>query len=165
MIFESFIKYIQYERNYSTHTVFAYRRDLIQFADYVASQKGEFIPQETDCDIIRNWMVFLSEDGDEVSTVKRKLSSLSSYFKFLKKEGIISESPLSLLLPPKAPKKLPEFVRTAEMDKLIDGEWFTDDFYGVRDRLLITLRYTTGIRKAEVIVIDEKDLDFYKSMI
>ena len=110
-------------------------------------------------------MVVLAEGGDGVTTIKRKLSALRSYFKYLKKQGDIEESPLGLLLPPKAPKKLPAFVRSTEMDKLIDGEWFSDDFYGMRDRLLITLLYTTGIRRAEVIALDEKDLDFYKSMI
>lgn len=165
MIFESFIKYIQYERNYSTHTVSAYRRDLLQFSDYILTLAPEFIPAQIDKDMIRNWMVFLSESGDNVTTIKRKLSSLRSYYKYLKKQGEVMESPLSLLIPPKAPKKLPVFVRGVEMDRLIDGDYFTDDFYGKRDRLLMTMLYTTGIRRAEVIGLNEKDIDFYNSLI
>ena len=165
MMVESFMRYIRYEKNYSSHTVISYENDLKQFRDFVERETGSFDPTIVDRDIVRNWMVALSSDGIAVSSVKRKLSALRSFFKYLKKEGKITESPLCLISLPKAGKKLPVFVREDQMDCLIDDVEFGDDFNGVRDRLILLMFYSTGMRRAELIGLEDNDVDFFNSLI
>lgn len=160
------MRYIQYEKNYSSHTVISYHNDLLQFKDFVERETGEaFDPVQIDRDIVRNWMVELSQGGMEVSSVKRKISALRSFFKYLKREGEITESPLCLITLPKIRKKLPVFVREEQMDFLIDDIDFGDDFRGVRDRLLLLVFYSTGVRRSELLGMRDDDVDFFNSTI
>lgn len=165
MMVESFMRYIRYEKNFSSHTVISYKNDLLQFKDYVERETGEFDPLNVDKDVVRNWMVELSQDGMATSSVKRKLSALRSFFRFLKKEGKITESPLCLISLPKARKSLPVFVREDQMDCLIDDVDFGEDFRGLRDRLLLTMLYSTGMRRGELIGMGDDDVDFFNSVI
>ncbi|MEG0950110.1 MAG: tyrosine-type recombinase/integrase [Bacteroidales bacterium] len=165
MMVESFLRYIRYEKNYSSHTVISYKNDLLQFEAYCAQVTGEFDPLSVDLDIVRNWMVSMAEEGVQVSSVKRKVSALRSFFKYLKREGKITESPLCLLSMPKTRKKLPVYVREDQMDFLIDDIDFGEGFRGVRDRLLLTMLYTTGMRRSELIGLRDDDVDFFNSVI
>lgn len=165
MMIESFLRYIRYERNYSSHTEFSYRNDLRQFEEFVRKQTGDFVAELVDKDIVRNWMVELSEQGDEVSTVKRKLSALRSFFKYLKKEGKITESPLCFISSPKARKKLPVFASSEQMDFVLDDVEYSDDFAGVRDRLILLMLYSTGMRRSELLGLRDDDVDFFVSII
>ncbi len=165
MMVESFLRYIRYEKNYSSHTVISYKNDLLQFEEYCRREAGSFDPLHVDLDMVRNWMVSLSEEGVQVSSVKRKISALRSFFKYLKREGKITESPLCLLSMPKTRKKLPVYVREDQMDFLIDDIDFGDGFRGVRDRLLLIMLYTTGMRRSELIGLRDDDVDFFNSVI
>lgn len=165
MMVESFLRYIRYEKNYSSHTVISYKNDLLQFEEYCQRETGEFDPLNTDLDIVRNWMVSLSENGVQVSSVKRKISALRSFFRYLKREGKISESPLCLLSMPKTRKKLPTYVREDQMDFLMDDVEFGAGFDGKRDRLLLMMLYTTGMRRSELIGLRDSDVDFFNSVI
>ena len=159
MMIDEFLDYLRYERNYSDYTVCAYSKDLRQFEVYVKAHHDCFNPVDIDADIVRNWIVFLLDEKFSPVSVNRKLSSLKSFFKYLIKRGIVSMNPLKLITGPKTKKPLPYFVRENEMDLLLDGDGFEDDFEGVRDRLVLELLYDTGIRRSELVGIRIPDID------
>jgi integrase/recombinase XerC len=161
MYIESFLNYLRYERNCSAHTVEAYGRDLLQFAVYinVHTENESFDPRLIDLDQVRNWLVSMLNEGITASSVNRKLSALKSYFKYLLKQDVVSENPLSLITGPKKKSVLPSFLRDKEISQLLDSDDFKDDFKGIRDRLLLELLYETGIRRSELTGIKHADVD------
>ncbi|MDD6080800.1 MAG: tyrosine-type recombinase/integrase [bacterium] len=166
MLIEDFIHYLQYERGYSPCTLEAYSKDLSQFAEYVkAYREGRFDPAEIDADLVRNWIVFLMDEKHSPRTVGRKLSSLKSFFKFLRKMGRISVDPTRLVQAPKCAKSLPGFVKDRDMESLLDGKNFGEDFESMRDRLILELLYDTGMRRSELVGIRETDVDYEAMMI
>ncbi len=161
MIIDEFLDYLRYERNYSDHTVSAYAKDLSQFEEYVkVYHEGRFDPVSIDADIVRNWIVFLMDGQMSPVSVNRKLSSLKSFFKYLIKHGVVAVNPLRLINGPKAKKPLPYFVKEKDMELLLDGDSFAEDFEGVRDRLILELLYDTGMRRAELAGIKDRDIDY-----
>ena len=161
MLVDSFLDDLRYERNYSNYTIEAYSKDLRQFEEYVKLNKESvFVPGDVDADLVRSWIVSLMDEKISPVSVNRKLSSLKSFFKFLMKQGSISVNPLRLITGPKTKKPLPYFVRDKEMELLLDGDGFDEDFEGVRDRLILEMLYDTGIRRSELIGIQDSDVDF-----
>ena len=161
MLIDSFLDYLRYERNYSNYTIEAYSKDLRQFEEYVKLNKESiFVPGDVDADLVRSWIVSLMDEKISPVSVNRKLSSLKSFFKFLMKQGSISVNPLRLITGPKTKKPLPYFVRDKEMELLLDGDGFDEDFEGVRDCLILEMLYDTGIRRSELIGIQDSDVDF-----
>ncbi|RRD72775.1 tyrosine-type recombinase/integrase [Tannerella forsythia] len=156
-----FLSYLRYERGYSPLTVAAYERDLLQFEAFVrANAEGAPIDvRSIDADSVRSWMVSLLDKSMASSSVNRKLSSLKSFFKFLLKQGVLSESPVRLLVGPKMSRPLPSFVKEKEMADLLDGSSFESDFEGSRDRLLLEMLYQTGLRRSELVGIRHADID------
>ena len=160
MLIDSFLDYLRYERNYSNYTIGAYSKDLRQFEDYVKKYKeGIFDPVDVDTDLVRNWVVVLMDEKLSPVSVNRKLSSLKSFFKFLMKQGSISVNPLRLITGPKTKKPLPCFIKDKEMEFLLDGDGFGEDFEGVRNRLMLEMLYDTGIRRSELIGMQDSDVD------
>ena len=160
MLIDSFLDYLRYERNYSNYTIEAYSKDLRQFEEYVKLNKESiFVPGDVDADLVRSWIVSLMDEKISPVSVNRKLSSLKSFFKFLMKQGSISVNPLRLITGPKTKKPLPYFVRDKEMELLLDGDGFDEDFEGVRDRLILEMLYDTGIRRSELTGIRNSDVD------
>lgn len=160
MLIDSFLDYLRYERNYSNYTIGAYSKDLRQFEDYVKKYKeGIFDPVDVDTDLVRNWVVVLMDEKLSPVSVNRKLSSLKSFFKFLMKQGSISVNPLRLITGPKTKKPLPYFIKDKEMEFLLDGDGFGEDFEGVRNRLMFEMLYDTGIRRSELIGMQDSDVD------
>ena len=157
----SFLDYLRYERNYSNYTVGAYSKDLQQFEDFVKKKKeGVFEPEEVDTDIVRNWIVYLLDNKISAVSVNRKLSSLKSFFKFLTKQGFVSVNPLRFVTGPKTKKPLPSFVKDGDMESLLDGHGFNEDFEGVRDRLILEMLYDTGMRRSELVNLRDVDVDY-----
>lgn len=158
---ENFIDYLRYEKNYSSQTEISYLKDITQFEEFTTKKTGDFILSEIDSDIIRIWMSALIEKGLKPSTVNRKLSSLKTFFNYLKKKELISNSPTKLISGLKTPKRLPVFVNDKDMTKILDNpDNYSDDFIGRRDQFLIELLYVTGIRRAEIISLKDNDIDF-----
>ena len=151
---DSFLDYLRYERNYSLCTVTSYAKDLKQFEDFVKERKeGTFVAKEVDADLVRNWIVSLLEEKIAPASVNRKLSSLKSFFKFLMKEQIVSVDPVRFVTGPKVKKRLPVFVKEKDMEQLLDGEDFENDFEGIRDRLILEMLYDTGVRHYDAMQI------------
>lgn len=162
---ETYLKYIMCERNYSPYTIANYREDLSQYEDYVKSTTGEFDPFTPDLDLARGWMADMAKRGMKVTTIKRRLCALRSFYKYLRREHLVDSNPLSLLPSPKVPKPLPVWVTESQMDALLDDTEWADDFEGKRDRLLIDLIYSTGMRRAEAAGLKSADIDFGNRMI
>jgi integrase/recombinase XerC len=166
MFLERFIQYIKYEKRYSPHTVSAYRSDLEQFFKFVNSPEQTVThPAEITYHHIRNWMVDLMSDKTARS-VNRKIATLRKYFKFLLREGLITHNPASKIQSPKIAKYLPMVVEEAKLSAMLnDGEVFTDDFEGLRDKLIIETLFGTGIRLAELVTLKEQDVNIYEGTI
>jgi integrase/recombinase XerC len=158
-----FIEYLQYERNYSVHTVNAYANDLLQFTSFIDEREvldGEsFGLERIDSDIVRLWMMKLMKQPLSSASVNRKLSALQSFFKYLIRRGIIAKHPFAFLSGPKKAKSLPYFVKEKEMEMILDDENFSEDFEGIRDKLIVEMLYETGIRCSELVGIKDVDVD------
>jgi len=160
VLIEEFIQYLRYEKNYSTHTVVAYECDLTQFLEYVEHQFGAVDLTSLDSDMLRSWMVNLLEGGMTARSVNRKLSSLKTFWHYLQRTGTVSANPFKKVVPPKTSKPLPVFLKEAEMNELLTKVVLDEDnFPQVRDRLIIDLFYSTGMRLSELIGLTDETLD------
>jgi len=155
-----FLNYIQFEKRFSVHTVRAYKHDIEQFTHYLNLHNENLNDKSVDEKNVRNWIVDLIEKDFSVVTIRRKLSTLKSYFKFLQRENIIALNPMDKIIFPKSSKRLPYFFDNKEMNQLIDDVVFEDSFSGVRDKTILEMFYFTGIRLFELINIKSNDIDF-----
>ena len=156
---ESFINYLAFEKRCSSHTVVAYKNDLDQFVQFCVQVVGEFNVKKVDSKLVRSWIVQLMENKISARSVNRKITTVKSFFKYLEKEQLIENNPATYLSLPKIRKKLPNFVEEKNLNHLLDDGFFTDDFTGLRDKLIITLLYGTGIRLAELLRLKDNDID------
>jgi integrase/recombinase XerC len=157
---EAFLQYIRYEKNYSELTLTNYQSDLCQFEDFVTALHGSFDPLKPDLDDARAWMADMGRQGLKSTSVKRRICALRSFYKYLRSHGDLTENPLRLLPTPKVPHPLPTWVREGQMDHLIDDVDYGSGFVAQRDRLLIDLLYSTGMRRAECAALKVRDVDF-----
>ena len=141
---QNFLAYLQKEKRYSEHTCLAYKIDIEQFLDFTLIVKESDLGEVTSL-VIRGWMVDLIDNLYSNRSVNRKLSSLRSYFKWLKRENIITLNPIQKVQGPKTEKRLPTFVRTSDLASEKLDEMFDDSFEGIRDKLIIEVFYQTGI--------------------
>ena len=156
---ESFLKYIQFERRFSPHTITSYENDLNQFQTFLLANY-EIAPEEANHNAIRHWIVTLMEAGISPKSVNRKMASLRSFYKFLLKRELIKKDPTWKIQSLKTNKALPHFVNEPDISRLLDQCKFTDDFLGKRDQLIMELLYGTGIRLSELINLKGSDINF-----
>ncbi len=145
----NFIVYLQKEKNYSRHTLRAYRSDLEHFFDFLRIKKKSLVDQN----IITLFIGFLLKYGMDARTVARKLSSLKSFFKYLKKEKVISENPATVIKTPKTKKHLPGFLTYEQIEKALQ-------ITNPRDRAIMEVLYSCGIRASELVSLKVSDVDF-----
>jgi integrase/recombinase XerC len=119
----------------------------------------DFHVEQVNYQLIREWIVSLMNSGTKARSVNRKISTLKTFYKFLHREGVIAKNPTDHVIMPKMAKKLPEFVQETEINRLLDGKFFSDDFEGWRDKAVISLFYGTGIRLSELVDIRFSDLN------
>lgn len=155
---QEFISYLREVRKYSDHTLIAYDNDLKQFFLYLENTYSSNDYQSVNQDHIRSWLVDFINRNTNPKTIHRKLSSLNSFYKYLIKEGHTTTNPASCIFIPKVPKRLPVIVSEENMDQLISGNNFTNDFDGIRDKLIIEMFYFTGMRLSELICLRDKDI-------
>jgi len=162
---ESFLQYLLVEKRYSSHTIISYRNDLEQFSEFLAimGHSGSF--SEIISQDVRAWIVNMMENGLSAVTVHRKISCLRIFFKYLRKEGHVQHSPMDRIVLPKRSKKLPVFVAEESLDNLLDKFDFGDDFSGIRNRTIIEMLYLTGMRRAELIGLRNRDIDLGSSVL
>jgi integrase/recombinase XerC len=126
---------------------------------------GEFNVKKVDAKLVRNWIVRLMENELSARSVNRKITTVKSFFKYLAKEQIVENNPATYLTLPKIRKKLPNFVEEKNLNHLLDNGFFPNDFIGIRDKLIITLLYGTGIRLAELLTLRDSDFDIKMCLI
>lgn len=156
-MFDKFTSYLQFEKRYSEHTVVAYGQDLNAFVEFAEVKKiSEFA--DLSSAFIRSWIVYLIEGGMKNKSVNRKLASLRTFYKWMRKEGLIDHSPMTKVQGPKNEKHLPVFAKESELLPSKIEELFSDDYSGKRDALMLELFYQTGIRLSELIGLTLKDI-------
>ncbi len=155
----AFRDYLQLERNYSLLTVNAYLNDIGSFEAFLHAEFGELSLSEVHYGQIRNWVVSLVDAGISNVSVNRKISSLKAFYKFLMKIKEIEANPLLKHKSLKTPKKVQIPFSEKELDQVLNQIVFPDGFEGIRDKLIIDLFYTTGIRRAELIGLQLKNFD------
>ncbi|MEO8934492.1 MAG: tyrosine-type recombinase/integrase [Xanthomarina sp.] len=159
MPFIPFIDYLLLEKHYSKLTIKAYQNDLNDFSDFV---KFEFDTQSIDTvnyPQIRSWIVSLVEKGISNRSINRKVSALNSYYKFLLKTESIQANPLAKHKALKASTKIQVPFSEKEITTVLEELYFENDFEGIRNKLIIELFYSTGIRRIELIDLKTKDVD------
>ena len=149
MFLEQFIKYLTFEKRYSQHTIIAYKNDIIQYQQHLASLETEI--QLANHQNIRSWIIDLMDNSLDAKSINRKISTLRSFYKFLQKEKVITDNPVQKVLAPKTAKKLPVFITDDKLTTLLDSNSFSDDFEGLRDKLVLELLFGTGIRLSELL--------------
>lgn len=159
-LIELFLSYLTLEVGYSVHTVEAYRRDLLQWAEFATGDRPDTLrPLDVTRSDLRLWVAHLATKRNSALTIKRKISALRSFYRFIMKQGYIKANPAARLTLPKPSKTLPVYVRSEETAGILDTPVPADDFTAVRDRLILDLLYTTGMRCSELIGLRDADVD------
>ncbi len=165
MPFAAFLSYIQFEKKYSVHTVKAYKRDLESFLFFASKEFNYTSINQIHYGIIRNWIVFLVDSGITNRTINRKISTLKTYYKFLLKIGEIEKNPLSKHKALKVAKKIQVPFSQKEVQEVLTLLNDVNDFESARNKLIIEIFYTTGIRRAELITIKLNDVSINQKTI
>lgn len=154
-----FLRYLEFEKRYSTHTLTAYRTDLNQLNVYLLETYEINDPVAVSYSILRSWILDLVEKGLTPKSLNRKIACLKSFYKFCMRQGEISKDPTLKLRAPKIKKSLPVFVEEESMYRLLDQVTFESSFDGKRDQLIMELLYGTGIRLSELIELTEAQVN------
>jgi len=162
---DKFIDYLKYEKRYSLHTIKAYEKDLIEYYDYSEVFQGEKNPLRLNFQQHRHYLVYLQNQNYSNRTINRKISSLKRFYKYLLNIGEITDDPTAKLTSLKFEKKVMVPYSKEEMINLLDDINYSDDFEGVRDKLIISVFYNTGIRLSELIGLQISKIDFYNSQL
>jgi integrase/recombinase XerC len=160
MMINQFLDYLRYERNTSPLTVQTYEESLRDFASYLTFRDNDLSLGSVDTDLIRDWMESLMDKGNSASTINKKLSALRSFYRFALKRQLVKADPAHAVVGPKKSKPLPQFLREGEMDRLIDGIEWDSSFNNVRARTILLLFYEAGLRRAELVSLNDRDVDF-----
>jgi len=155
-----FLRYLQAERNASELTIKSYREDLISLAEFLAeSFGGAFKPAAITPLDLRGYVAALHEAGYAKSSVARRLASLRSFFRFAQREGLVDGNPAKPLRNPRPDRKLPHFLNTDEISRLFETPP-ADKPLGLRDRAILEVMYSGGLRVSETVGVNDEDLDF-----
>ena len=156
---KAFQDYLQHEKKYSIHTVTAYVNDLLFFQEFLKVNFDHDSLEVVNYSMIRSWIVALVDGGISNNSVNRKIASLKSFYKFLLKTKQIESSPLLKHKSLKTPKKIQIPFSEKELDNVLNHIHYPDGFEGIRDKLVIDLFYTTGIRRTELIHLQMQNVD------
>ncbi len=151
------------EKNYSKLTVKAYQNDLNDFSEFIKVEFNTASINQVNYSQIRSWIVILVENELSNRTINRKISALNSYYKFLLKTGDIKLNPLAKHKALKTSKKIQVPFSEEEIKDVLNDLNFADDFEGLRDKFIIELFYSTGIRRIELVELKLSSLDLHKN--
>lgn len=163
----NFLNYLRYELNRAPLTIEAYKNDISQFQMWISPQNPDEVDfiSVTSSDI-RSWLASLAKSGHSSRTLRRKIISLRTLFKWLIKTGKMNVSPLRDVPLPKIPKPLPDFIKTDEIEKaltlLADD---SDSPEALMKTLIMEMFYSLGIRRAELIALNDSDISFHNAEI
>ena len=156
---DQFLDYLRYERNRSELTVKRYEDSLRDFQKYF-EETGEGLSWvSVDADVIRGWMESLMDRGNNASTVNTGLSALRSFFRYALARKLVNKDPAHMITGPKKRKPLPQFVKEEEINQLLDKTEWGADYKDVRARTIIIILYEAGLRRSELIGLNDSDVD------
>jgi integrase/recombinase XerC len=150
-----FLDHLSIERRLSSHTITSYSTDLEQFTAFV----NPIELQQVQAMDVRKWLISLSDDSIQNRSINRKLATLRTFFKYLLRTGKITENPMASIRMVKTTKKIPHFVRESEMENLVENRIIATNFSEARDELILFLLYGTGIRLAELISLQNSQVN------
>lgn len=157
---DKFAKYLEIEKNYSEHTLRCYQADLLELNAFFEGKDPESV---THLDL-RRFLAELKMRGLAKRTIVRKLGAIRSFFKFLSREKHIRSNPTDSIFTPKVDRKLPEFLDSAATERLVTSPGL-DSVSGLRDRAILEVLYSTGIRVGELVGMNEEDIDLISGSI
>jgi integrase/recombinase XerC len=165
MLRQAFIDYLQLEKNYSGNTLIAYQKDLEVFAQFLLTQYELNLDSPADAEavshkMIRDWMGDLMTHDVGKRSVARKVAAVSSFFKFLQKTGRLKSNPAARVKAPRFEKKLPVFLKEDSVENLFERVAFGADMEGCRDKCILEVLYSCGIRRAELCDLEFRNIDF-----
>ncbi|WP_207515105.1 tyrosine-type recombinase/integrase [Longitalea luteola] len=157
----NFLNYLKFEKRYAENTILAYEEDLQQFFGYLQQQFNLQQPAlgEIAAAFIRSWLASLKENRNSARTINRKISTLKSFFKYHLRTGQLEQSPMTTIISPKMPKRLPVYVEQKDTDTLFRYVEFPDTWSGKTDRLILSIFYNTGMRLSELINLKESQVN------
>ena len=159
---EEYIQYITVVRRLSLHTVTNYQRDLQQAADFFLQHQQEHAFKLSQHDI-RQYTNFQHRQGLGSKSLQRKLSSLRQFYHYFIQQGKADDNPALAIQPPKSDKKLPKVMDTDQLSQLLNYQ--ADDWYSVRDKAIVELLYSSGLRLAEISNLNIADIDFQQALV
>jgi integrase/recombinase XerC len=159
-VVDQFLTYLEVEKRYSEHTIKAYSGDLNTFKDFLLTEYEVEALDDLTHNMIRTWLVFLMEKGLKPRSIHRKISAIKSLINYELRSGRMGVSPIEGLSLPKISKNLPVFIEESKLHLLMEGNFFKKDEKGFRDKLILELFYSTGIRQSELINLKVLDIDF-----
>ena len=162
-LLNKFLDYLKYEKRYAENTIISYKNDLNQFL--------KFVQDEYDLDeiglvhhrIIRTWIVSMMQDEMKSKSMNRKISTLRSFYNYLKRQRLVTKNPMLKIVAPKIEKRLPSYVQEDKIEQLFDVIEDEDDYFNYRDRLIVEVLYSCGLRRSELIGLKDADLNLQKS--
>jgi integrase/recombinase XerC len=160
MTIDDFLKYIRCELNYSVHTVSSYSHDICSFRDFLCPDAPEtFRPESVEASDIRAWIASLSRLGNSRRTLRRKLQSLRAYYRYLCLTGKARFNPAAEVAVARPHDALPSFLRQEETADFFNQPFDRSDFIATRNRLILLMLYSTGMRRSELIGLLDKNID------
>lgn len=155
---KNYYQYIETEKRYSRHTLKAYKTDLEEFCLFIEKNFEFTQVAEAKAEHIRSWIAFMFDNKIKPSSINRKLSTLRSYFGFLKKNGILNTNPTESINALKQEQRIPSFISRDSLNNLSEDSQ-TDNFIDLRNKLVIDLLYNTGMRRSELIQLKAESFD------
>ncbi len=155
---DQYLDYLLHQKSFSDHTLQAYRRDLSSFANFISEEFQEEDLSAVHKGMVRSWLIELVDQDLARTSIKRKLSALRSFYKFLLRRSLMKTNVASMVDVPKPPKKLLRVVPEEEMLKLLEMEYDEKDSWAYGQRLILDLFYQTGMRLSELIELKQSDL-------
>lgn len=160
-----FIEYLRYEKRYSKHTITAYSKDLSQFNQFMTETYELIEIQKIKRSHIRTWIATLRENDVSPKSIHRKISTLSSFFKYMRRLGEINTSPMLTIVKPKLEKRLATFVREDTIDKVLkesSNNKRAETIAEMNPQLIIEILYQTGIRRNELLTLTVENTNIQK---
>lgn len=155
-----FIHHLQYEKRYSTHTVKAYQNDLRSFQEYLLETYEVSDLKEARHEMIRSWIVKMMDQKLSPKSINRKISTLKAFYKYLLRENLVNKNPVENVRTLKQGQHLPTYIEKGKINQWLDKEAKTEDFPYVRDRLVVLILYSTGIRLSELLGLNPASFNF-----
>lgn len=165
MELKSFRAFLELEKRRSAHTVTAYCQDIEQFLHYADQQYTVCRPDDVTSVIVRSWAVSLMDIGVASTSIRRKISSLKAFYKYLQRRKGLTYNPVTAVTLPRTGKRVPTFIPVRSMEQFFDRLPRDNSFLAARDRLILTMFYETGMRRSELLSVDLDRMDLVRKQI